>query len=211
MNDFSQQGEQAIILSFFSMFATPHYRRFLDIGANDGVTLSNTRALALMGWEGVYVEPDPQALDRLRKNTADLPGEHLIIPAALGRSSGEATFWKSGPHLSAKDTGLVSTLIRRERDRWGNKQQFREITVEVKTPAAAGLNEMKPVDFISIDAEGMDFAILMGLNLKKLAPQMICIEYNGDEKLREKISWHLAGNDFVFHSRNPVNIFYHKQ
>ena len=32
---------------------------FLDLGAYDGVDLSNTRALTELGWAGVCIEPNP--------------------------------------------------------------------------------------------------------------------------------------------------------
>jgi hypothetical protein len=42
---------------------------FVDIGANDGVTISNSHALEeSLGWQGVCVEPHPGAFAKLVKN-----------------------------------------------------------------------------------------------------------------------------------------------
>ena len=54
MKDYSQTGEQQVIFDYFG----PEFKgTFLDIGANDGVTFSNTYGLSLKGWRGVCVEP----------------------------------------------------------------------------------------------------------------------------------------------------------
>jgi hypothetical protein len=41
---------------------------FIDIGAYDGITISNTYALEKIGWKGICVEPVPEIYDRLIKN-----------------------------------------------------------------------------------------------------------------------------------------------
>lgn len=61
MQDYSQNKEQTIILKYFE----GQLGYFLDIGGNDGETLSNTRALAQLGWRGVLVEPAEIAYKKL--------------------------------------------------------------------------------------------------------------------------------------------------
>ena len=58
MKDYSQNGEQKIILEYFQ---DKYKGKVLDIGANDGITLSNSRALIEKGWDGVLIEPAPSA------------------------------------------------------------------------------------------------------------------------------------------------------
>lgn len=62
MIDYSQSGEQETILA---LRTASTWRRFLDIGAGDGETFSNTRALREVGWSGVCVEPAAALFDRL--------------------------------------------------------------------------------------------------------------------------------------------------
>lgn len=54
---YSQNGEQEAILKIFG----ESEGRFLDIGAYDGKTFSNTLALIERGWSGVLIEPSPNA------------------------------------------------------------------------------------------------------------------------------------------------------
>ena len=66
LHDYSQSGEQAHLLEHaIAVAQAPQGGRFLDLGAGDGETLSNTRALAQLGWGGVAVEPAAWAFDRL--------------------------------------------------------------------------------------------------------------------------------------------------
>lgn len=44
----------------------PKFLTALDIGANDGVTLSNTRQIILDGWNAVLVDPAESAYKRLK-------------------------------------------------------------------------------------------------------------------------------------------------
>jgi hypothetical protein len=48
---YSQNKEEEVILNYFN----GHVGTFVDLGANDGITFSNTRALAERGWKGVLI------------------------------------------------------------------------------------------------------------------------------------------------------------
>jgi len=43
---------------------------FVDIGAFDGITISNTYALEKIGWKGICVEPVPEIYERLIKTAS---------------------------------------------------------------------------------------------------------------------------------------------
>ena len=45
---------------------------FLDIGAHDGVTGSNTFFFEKLGWDGICLEPIPSVFDKLKKNCAHI-------------------------------------------------------------------------------------------------------------------------------------------
>lgn len=59
MKDYSQNGEQADILYYLDTIGlkTGH---LVDLGAGDGYTMSNTRALLEMGWTGTLLDGDPR-------------------------------------------------------------------------------------------------------------------------------------------------------
>jgi hypothetical protein len=59
MKDYSQNGEQEHILHYLDTIGlkTGH---LVDLGAGDGVTMSNTRALIERGWSGHLFDGDPK-------------------------------------------------------------------------------------------------------------------------------------------------------
>lgn len=168
---YSQNNEEAVLLGYFGT----RIGRFLDIGANDGETLSNTRALALLGWSGVWVEPSPVAYQKL---SSLYPNGH-IINAAVGLGSGEVEFYEGA------DT-LTSTLLDKETERWG-KSNFSVTKVRSITPAELFDLAPGPYDFISIDCEGMDVEVLANTpsTLRKTAA--FCIEHNAVEDRKSRI------------------------
>lgn len=59
MKDYSQNGEQAHILHYFDVMGIDR-GHLVDLGAGDGVTMSNTRALLNKGWTGDLYDGDPK-------------------------------------------------------------------------------------------------------------------------------------------------------
>lgn len=98
--DYSQSGEQAVILEAVRDLPVG---RFLDIGAGDGETFSNTRALAEQGWGGVLVEPAAWAFDKLIDLYAGDDDVSLVSAVVTAEQYGiglEAFHYVRGDHLS---------------------------------------------------------------------------------------------------------------
>lgn len=169
MIDYSQHKEQAHILRYFRGATGT----FLDIGANDGRTFSNTHALALAGWRGVCVEPTPVAFESLSTTYADRPDIQRVeaaITAADGRVKMQV----------ASDT-LVSSLDVRAPGSWeGYNFTWTEIEVEGLSFATfLERSAYKTFDFVNIDAEGHDLTILAQMDLSALGCRCLCIEHGG--------------------------------
>lgn len=168
---YSQNNEEDIILKYFGDFKG----HLLDIGANDGVTLSNSRKLMEIGWDGDFVEPSDKAFEKL---SSLYPNCHKV---AISIENGLASLYDSDSHLSGNDTGLLSTLKQEETKRW-KYNNFQEIQVEmVDFKTLLEFTSSKMFDFITIDAEGMDYEILSQINLNEVGCKLICVEHNGKD------------------------------
>jgi FkbM family methyltransferase len=178
--NYSQNHEQDIILQYFK--DQPGF--FCSIGENDGETLSNVRALALAGWSGVCIEPSPKAFKRLEKLYEDNDNV-MCYNAAIATKLGPVTLYESGSHLGNGDVGIVSSLIEPETLKWSDSTTFDP--VEVLGTTWKAFNVHAQIDFISIDAEGMDLSILLQMDLGALGCQMLCIEYGSDWAVRNRI------------------------
>ena len=163
---FSQGQEEAIIAAHFA----GRKGRFLDIGANDGETFSNTRALAISGWGGTLVEPNPGAFERLSGLYAGRDDIRLV-EAAITSVDGPCMM-----HMASDS--LVSSLDARAMNTWERhgftwvEQEVRGITVATLISDAHG-----PYHLISIDAEGHDMEILRQMDLRAMGCEMLVIEH----------------------------------
>lgn len=189
MKTYSQNAEDLFVLNHFGY---TFKGTLLEIGANDGVTLSNSRLLIEHGWKAHLVEPGT--------TFGLLPIDDPLVKtynyAIGGEFSKSMTLHESGAHvIGGADIGLVSTLDFEETLRWrksGVKFETREVDVKPFRDLYADMRE-HVLDFISIDAEGYDFDILQQIDLNAVGCKCLCIEWNGDYLLRNKIVEHCAG------------------
>jgi FkbM family methyltransferase len=210
MKDYSQNGEGAIIADYFG----PRIGTLLDIGANDGVCLSNSRGLIEAGWSGVLVEPSPAAYRRLLLNNAnaEFSGRVRCIQAAITTRDGPIDFYDSGTHLHKGDTSLLSTTRPEELARWRKSgEQFTKTTVRGITfrtlMRECGYGEGLPtLDLISIDAEGADYDILRQIDLRAVGCRMLCVETNGKEN--QKFIDYCAGHGMWLMGQVSENLIF---
>lgn len=149
--DYSQSNEQEMILAWADR--RPNMGRFLDIGAADGVTASNTRALANRGWAGVCVEAAAWGLDALAELYTDRPDIALVQAALV---PGEQRQPLTRFHYSHD---LVSTTQDQNADTWRGVATFTPVTVAAVTVDEL-LDEFPgPYDMVSIDTEGTSLAL----------------------------------------------------
>lgn len=143
---------------------------FVDIGAYDPISASNTWALYQRGWCGITIEPTPGAC---AKFVAQRPRD-ICLNVAVGESEGETSFFMfgNGAGHSTCDRDRAEAL---QRDLG---QTMTEIKVPVRTLARVLEEhvEGRDIDVMSIDAEGAEAAILRGARLDKFRPKLIVME-----------------------------------
>lgn len=168
----SQYGESSIILQHFD--GRPG--RFLDVGAGDGLTFSNTEPLLRLGWTGVMVEPAPSQLRWLYENHGENPAV-TIVPCAVGEGSRTqgVNFWDGGHN--GKE---FSTANAGHRDLMAAHSQgdikFRQTrVVQLSWWDLIGITP-GPFDFVNIDVEGNNFELLASMPFHMIRPEMVCIE-----------------------------------
>jgi FkbM family methyltransferase len=170
MTSYSQNDEQAVVLDFFG----DHVGRFIDIGAGDGTTRSNTRALAIRGWQGACVEASPVAFGKLLDLYAR--NENVqVVNALLSPEGGWRAFYE------ANGDG-ISTLSEVHRDKWGTAGAvFRTMQMWAVTPAQLIERIGLDFDFLSLDVEAINVPILRGI--MDLMPRFRCVCVEHDDQL----------------------------
>lgn len=209
----AQFGEDRIL---WQVFAQRPVGYFIEVGAYDGVTLSNTFFLEQMGWCGILVEP----IKPLSEQAAAARPRSRVINAACSKrgSSGTATF------TVAQNVPVLSFLNadQEHRDRCVREgAQLVEIEVplcclddiilaERKSPSAFG-SPWKDglgwrVDLVSIDTEGCELDVLDGFNLERIKPRVLLIE--NDRPTGETIEPYLEKRGYRKFHRQKINDFY---
>lgn len=183
---YSQNSEDAVVLKYFN----GKQGVLLEIGSNDGITLSNSLALIELGFKATLVEPDTFVFRKLRKLHRSNKNV-FCVRKAISNYIGTATFFESGSHLSSMDHSLLSSLNEIEIKRWQSTTEFKKINVDViDVKTLIDSSPYKTFDFISIDAEGEDIVILRQMDLEKLKCRCICVEHNGNENILKQIIGH---------------------
>ncbi len=166
---YSQNNEETFILNHFK----DSKGTFLDLGAYDGIDLSNTRALVELGWKGICVEPNPDIFQRLCDNLNEYPNVYPY-QLAIGTDNKKVV-------MQMNDT-YYSTIKQSEVDRWKGNFKFKAQQVQmVDFISFMKYSKYKTFDFISIDCEGVDYEILEQINLDEVKCKMVCVETNGKE------------------------------
>jgi len=149
---------------------------FVDIGANNGIDISNTYYLEQqLGWSGICVEPMPKVFAQLAQNR-----KCICVQGCVAAQDGEAEFLEvEGNEMLS---GLSSTLNQAHQERIvGHRIN------KLKLPCFC-LNtllrqhQVKQVDFMSIDTEGSEMEILRNYDWESIRIKALCVEntYHGD-------------------------------
>lgn len=182
----------------------------LDIGANDGITFSNSRLFSKRGNIVHLVEPSETALIKLRNEYAnDDPSKYFIYPYAIVPPNyPKKPFYESGSLLNKGDVALVSTFLAEEIARWGPTMPYKEIDVNRITFEELYVEKMgEPrIDFLTVDVEGLDLLTLKQIDFKKIKARIVAVENNGKD---EPLYWSwMVQFGFRLHHKNGENLIF---
>lgn len=161
---------------------------FVEIGAHDGESYSNTSCLADLGWRGIYVEPEPDRVVRCRSRHS--ANNVSVLQCAVGDHNGEAVLDLS----AACGTTDPDTAAHFKSIGWGNTDQ-RRLTVRLTTLPDLLINERVPpgFDLLVVDTDGNEPEVFAPFDLGFWRPRMIIVElcdlhpsYDGAPALKEK-------------------------
>ena len=180
----SQLGADLLAL-FFNDFAKHKY--FIEIGANDGLNLSNSLMLERdFFWNGVLVEPNSKAFQSLQSSRSNTK-----LNYAVSNKSDSVVEFKE-----YKDS-LFSCISEKDTERHKrHKQDF-----DIKTIQTITLTEIfkryclpKQIEYLSIDTEGNEYEIIKDFDFDMYKVKTISIEHNHDLKkanlIRNKLLQH---------------------
>lgn len=165
---YSQYGEDDVMFDFMPK---KDFGLYIDIGAGKPVELSNTYLLYTMGWRGLLVEPSPILIPQIKEVR---PTDVLYEGAILDYDGQVDMVSKDWYGVTEKSQLYYSTkfnIIENNHEllRW-----------QVPCMTFKKLLETYPdflkADFVSIDVEANEDAVLSTVDFNVFSPELICIE-----------------------------------
>ncbi len=140
---------------------------YIDIGAQDPIQDSVSRAFYERGWRGIHVEPTQHYAKLLKANRPD----ELVLQVAVGAKAGTMDFFE------IPDTGISTgarTIAKQHQ-----KRGFSSRTISVPCVTLASIFKScvgKEIHWLKIDVEGMEKQVIQGWGSEKSRPWIIVIE-----------------------------------
>jgi FkbM family methyltransferase len=182
-----------------------HHGFFLDIGAHDGITYSNSYFFEkYRNFNGICLEPNPLVFEKLIKNR-----KCDCLNSAASYADGFAKFTKISGY-SEMLSGLEEFRDPRHNDRAKieiNVNGGEIETIEVATVNVNRLVENRSIDFITIDIEGGELDVLKTLDFNKFDCRVLVVEINYENQ-KNQISELLMNNHFFIYKRVGSDYIY---
>jgi len=176
---FSQYGQDKFVAEHFNFLKNGV---FIDIGANDGKTLSNTYFLEKeLSWSGLAIEPSPKVFKRLEVNR-----NCILLNACISDESGTAEFLELSGHTEML-SGLIDKYDQKHLKRIDDEiQEFSGEKNYIQVPCYKLEDVMKEyklnkIDYLNIDIEGGEFDLLKSINFDDIEIDIIGVENNYKE------------------------------
>jgi FkbM family methyltransferase len=142
---------------------------YIDVGANDPDIDSVTRHFYERGWSGINVEPLSSNFRRLKKRRT----RDVNLQLAAGRSDGEIVFYEVAKWhgYSTTDQAIADQHRKDKLKVTEHRTPLRRLDTILEEHAPG-----KAIDFLSVDVEGAELAVLAGLDLERHRPKVIVAE-----------------------------------
>ena len=174
------QNQQDHFLDYF--FDKKEGGVFVDVGAHDGVTFSNSCFFERdRNWTGLCVEPIPEVFQELDKNRNCIKANYCIWekdgPEKFVRIKGYSEML-SGIYANYEDSHL--DRIEKELKTFDGEKEIIDVA---SIPLAKLLkqHQINKVDFLSLDVEGSELAVLKSIDYNTCVFNIILFENNYDD------------------------------
>ena len=176
---YGQYAEDACLFSYFAdrqYASTQDLSRvgkgfYVDVGAYDPESISNTRVFYQAGWRGINIDPSLVAIEKFRRERP----EDVNLHCAISDQEGPITFYSFG------QPSVYSTV---DREVAADYARRLGLAPQVETVPAFSLATIldrhrapgTPIDFLSVDAEGHDVQVLRSNDWQRHRPELVVAE-----------------------------------
>lgn len=203
----SQVGQDKFVHEHF--FMNKKNGIFVDIGAHDGITFSNSYFFEKeCNWSGICFEPRTELFKKLKSCR-----NCICINACVSDQTGMVPFI----NIESVDemlSGMVTTYDQRQLDIVMNDLKIYGGECNTIALPCVVLQDVldeygiKHIDFLSVDTEGGELEIIKTIDFSRVTIDVITVENNYAEQPMRDL---LASKGFILsHRIHPDDIFVHK-
>ncbi len=157
-------------LKLWKRTSAPRY--FVEFGATDGITMSNTYLFEKhFGWKGLLIEPARVWKERLIENRScdfDFRCVYNVSGEIIEFNESENAVYSTIDNLSKNDTHAEERVT-------GGKYLVETVTL---SDVLKEHDAPRVIDYLSIDTEGSEFLILKALDFNLWKFKVITVEHN---------------------------------
>ena len=204
MHSYAQHGEDVIIRKFFP---DKHDGVCIDVGAVDGICMSNSLHFEQDGWFSICCEANPEMYESLKMNRLEAVHGAIGAEDLLEVEFNIVNLTAQGGNETAVSAVTIDQRLLDQHEflkpeiRKVNVPMFTLDTVLLKYPA------ITHIDFVSIDTEGTELEVLKGFDIARWQPTLFVIENNYNDP---EIENYLKEFGYIKERRLVVNDFYIK-
>jgi FkbM family methyltransferase len=205
IKSYSQEGEDMILRRIFENQPCGFY---VDVGAHHPKRFSNTYYFYKKGWRGINIE----AMVGSKKLFNKMRPRDINIEKAVSNTFETLTYYIfNEPALNGFSKDL--SQIREEETEY---RIIKKIQLQTTTLAAIldkHLPKNQPIDFLSIDVEGLDLKTLLSNNWETYRPSVILVEVlnSSIEKIQNNEEYSFLKKHGYFIFAKSVNTFIFKR
>lgn len=149
---------------------------FVEAGAFDCYSWSNTYGLAKLGWKGLYFEPQSRAVQLCKDRLGKYPNIE-IVHAALSNWQGYTNLYLGGSLSTISEEAKRAYL----NEDWSRStglasEQVERVPVSTLAFELAARSWPQAYDLLVIDVEGSEVEVLQGYDIESSYPKVAIVE-----------------------------------
>ena len=164
---YAQNGEDIVL----ARGLTGERGFYVDIGAYDPEIESVTRLFYERGWQGINVDPITQFIDRFE---VERPRD-INICAAIGLTDGTQQIWVSPQRIPGHSTADAGVAGAHAADGYAFEPRV-VASMTLDTLFERYVPAGRKIDFLKIDVEGAEGAVLASWTSRGIRPRVIVVE-----------------------------------
>jgi FkbM family methyltransferase len=204
---YAQNGEDLVVDSLFRVLGIDR-PTYVDVGAYEPVVCSNTYYFYRKGGRGVLVEPNVDLTPMLQRERP----RDVVLTAGVGvDDTAELDYYVlSLPQLNTFDKTRAEAI---EANTGGKVRHLRTVKMPLLNINRVIADHLGAApDYLSVDVEGMDLAILKTLDFARFRPAIVCAEHSDDPAERAELHALLSGHGYAVRGQTfPNTIFVDKK